>query len=104
MGTSWKSAFQEKMKLSGMTYNELARQLGMSISGAKKIFQKNDISLERFSNICRLLEIDPTDLVGKLGGTGSKVNFLPPAAEDFFAENDISFDLYWLLSVERLDV
>jgi transcriptional regulator with XRE-family HTH domain len=104
MDTSWKYAFQGEMKRKGMTFAKLAEALDMSVSGLKKVFQKEDISLERFKHICQVLDLDPSDLVKKDLRSGIKVKTLSHEIDKYLSKEKRAFHLFWNLVIEKLDL
>ena len=104
MDTVWKSAFQQEMKRRGITYAHLAKRLKMSVPGIKKIFQRGDISLDRFNLLCNALGIDAGELIRKSYAGGLKRRMVSPSADEYLAEEFRAFKLYWCLAVERMTV
>jgi DNA-binding Xre family transcriptional regulator len=90
------------MKEKGYTFSWLADQIGMSVPGVKKIFQKDDIGLERFKQICRILEVDAADLIKKDSRHGLKIKSLSSDADAYLSKDQRALHLYWLLVIERL--
>lgn len=60
------SALKAELKAAGITYAELAPQLGMAESSVKRIFAKGDMPLSRIDEICRVLKIDFADLARRV--------------------------------------
>ena len=81
----------------------LAEALGMSLPGLKKVFQKSDLSLERFRRICQVLDLDPGQVVNKDLPNGMQLKRLSAAADNYFMKEPAAFALYWCLAVERID-
>lgn len=55
-----------ELKLSGITYAQLAPKLGMAESSIKRMFAKGDMPLTRVDEICRVLKLDFADLARKV--------------------------------------
>jgi DNA-binding Xre family transcriptional regulator len=55
-----------ELKLSGITYAQLAPKLGMAESSIKRMFAKGDMPLTRIDEICRVLKLDFADLARKV--------------------------------------
>lgn len=55
-------ALKGHLKARGLTYADVARALGVSEATVKRIFSTRDCSLERFSALCDLAEIDLAEL------------------------------------------
>lgn len=104
MDTTWKIAFKTEMKRKGITIAVLARALGLSVPGTKKIFQKSDISLERFKRICQALELSPSQLIDRDTQDGLKVKTLSRAADNYLTKERRAFYLYWSLVAEKLSL
>ncbi len=55
---------KRQLKSRGLTYKELASQLGLSESAVKHMFSTGNFSLKRLDEICAVLALDIGDLVG----------------------------------------
>ena len=55
-----------ELKLSGLTYAQLAPRIGMAESSIKRMFAKGDMPLTRVDEICRVLKLDFADLARKV--------------------------------------
>lgn len=55
-------AIKQELKLSKITYAELAQALNMAESSVKRMFSVGDMSLSRVDEICKVLQIDFSDL------------------------------------------
>jgi transcriptional regulator with XRE-family HTH domain len=60
------SALKSELKAAGITYAELAVQLGMAESSIKRIFAKADMPLSRIDEVLRVLKMDFTELARKV--------------------------------------
>jgi transcriptional regulator with XRE-family HTH domain len=56
------TALKAELKAAGITYAELATQLGMSESSIKRVFAKADMPLSRIDDVLRVLKMDFADL------------------------------------------
>jgi DNA-binding Xre family transcriptional regulator len=56
------AALKRCLKAKGVTYADLAPELGLSEASVKRIFSKGDLSLERLEAVCRRVEVDFYDL------------------------------------------
>jgi transcriptional regulator with XRE-family HTH domain len=56
------TALKAELKACGITYAELARQLGMAESSIKRIFAKGDMPLSRVDAVLRVLKMDFAEL------------------------------------------
>jgi transcriptional regulator with XRE-family HTH domain len=59
-------ALKAELKASGITYADLARQLGMAESSIKRIFAKADMPLSRIDEVLRVLKMDFAELARKV--------------------------------------
>jgi DNA-binding Xre family transcriptional regulator len=59
-------ALKAELKTAGITYAELADQLGMAESSIKRVFAKGDMPLSRIDDICRVLKLDFADLARRV--------------------------------------
>jgi len=55
-----------ELKAAGITYAELARQLGMAESSIKRVFAKADMPLSRIDEVLRVLKMDFGELARKV--------------------------------------
>jgi transcriptional regulator with XRE-family HTH domain len=60
------TALKAELKAAGVTYAELARQLGMAESSIKRIFAKADMPLSRIDEVLRVLKMDFAELARKV--------------------------------------
>jgi transcriptional regulator with XRE-family HTH domain len=60
------TALKSELKAAGITYADLAQQLGMAESSIKRIFAKADMPLSRIDEVLRVLKMDFADLARKV--------------------------------------
>lgn len=60
------TALKAELKAAGLTYADLARELGMAESSIKRIFAKADMPLSRIDEVLRVLKMDFADLARKV--------------------------------------
>lgn len=60
------TALKAELKTAGITYAELARQLGMAESSVKRVFAKGDMPLSRIDEVLRVLKMDFADLARRV--------------------------------------
>ena len=60
------AALKSELKTAGITYAELAEQLGMSESSIKRVFAKADMPLSRIDDVLRVLKMDFAELARKV--------------------------------------
>jgi DNA-binding Xre family transcriptional regulator len=65
-------ALKQALKGKGMTYRQVAQELGLSEASVKRLFSQNDFTLERLEKVCGLLELSLGDLL-RLAETGQTV-------------------------------
>ena len=59
-------ALKAELKAAGLTYADLARQLGLAESSVKRIFAKADMPLSRVDEVLRVLKMDFAELARKV--------------------------------------
>jgi DNA-binding Xre family transcriptional regulator len=82
-----------------LTYQELAKGIGLSESGVKKIFSAKDGSFQRLAQICRYVGISMNELIED--NRTFNVTFTDEQQKEF-VKNPKLFQYYWLLAYERL--
>jgi len=60
------TALKAELKAAGITYAELAVQLGMAESSIKRVFSKADMPLSRIDEVLRVLKMDFAELARKV--------------------------------------
>ena len=60
------SALKKELKAAGMTYADLARELGMAESSVKRMLAKGDMPLTRVDAMCRALRMDFAELAQRV--------------------------------------
>ncbi len=60
------TALKAELKAAGLTYADLAQQLGMAESSIKRIFAKKDMPLSRIDEVLRVLKMDFAELARKV--------------------------------------
>ena len=60
------AALKAELKAAGLTYADLAQQLGMAESSIKRIFAKGDMPLSRIDEVLRVLKMDFAELARKI--------------------------------------
>jgi len=56
-------ALKQALKEKGLTYDDVAKELGLSLGSVKRLFSKHDFSLDRLDQICGLMDLEMSDLV-----------------------------------------
>lgn len=60
------TALKAELKAAGITYADLARELGLAESSIKRIFAKADMPLSRIDEVLRVLKMDFADLARRI--------------------------------------
>ena len=60
------SALKAELRASGITYAQLARELGMAESSIKRIFAKGDMPLSRIDEVLAVLKMDFVELAARV--------------------------------------
>ena len=60
------TALKAELKAAGITYADLAEQLGMAESSIKRVFAKADMPLSRIDEVLRVLKMDFAELARKI--------------------------------------
>lgn len=55
-------AAKRLLKARGLTYEDVARELGLSVPSVKRLFSRQAFSLQRLERLCRLLDVSLYDL------------------------------------------
>ena len=97
-------AVKEQLKHSGITYRDLAKALGMSEAGIKKVLSKDDLSLKRLLSICEVLKISFGDLVDESEALSQKVSRFTDEQIEFFVEILSYFNFYMQTAYEQKTV
>lgn len=69
-------ALKLHLKSRGMTYADVAHALALSEATVKRIFSTRDCTLERFAQLCELVQVDIGDLARAAPRTGRLLNQL----------------------------
>ncbi len=56
------AALKQCLRAKGMTYAQLARELGLSEASVKRVFAEGSFTLKRLEQVCRVLELDLLEL------------------------------------------
>jgi DNA-binding Xre family transcriptional regulator len=69
------------LKARGKTYVDVADALGLSEASVKRLFSREDFSLERLDKVCQMLEIEISDLVQQMNDEQNQLQQLTAEQE-----------------------
>ena len=78
---------KKQMKAKGITYNQVAKALDISLSTVKRDFALRNLSLSRFLSICEITNTSLKDLSQSIEKTEAKSYTLTDDQEKFFSKN-----------------
>ena len=92
------SALKRSLKARGLTYRDVARELGLSEASVKRVFSAGTFTLERLEQICGLLDMTIYELSRMTAmATVEKPNRLSWEQEQALADNPSLFTYFYLL-------
>jgi DNA-binding Xre family transcriptional regulator len=92
------------LKARGMTYAELAVEVGLSESSIKRMFSRQSFTLERLEQICSVVGLEISDLVELVNAQRPYVTELTPAQEEtLLTEPKLLLMTYLLINGWQLD-
>lgn len=94
-------AVRRVLKQRGLAYGDLARGLGMSESGVKKMFAHQDCSLSRLDQILALLDLELPELFDVAARPAFEEVALTDAQQRALLDDPTLLAVFWKLSVER---
>jgi transcriptional regulator with XRE-family HTH domain len=94
----WVDTLKRCLKARGITYREVARALELSEASVKRLFSEQSFSLARLEQICRLLDLDFSDLA-RLNDRrySDRLTVLSPDQEAALADDPILLSYFYLL-------
>jgi transcriptional regulator with XRE-family HTH domain len=87
-----------------ISYGELAKQMGLSESGLKKIFSSEDASFKRLSQIAGILGLRISDLLSELEKADTHTVIFNEEEQKYFLKNLDVFNFFVRLVIERKEV
>lgn len=94
---------KRSLKSQGLTYREIAKRLGMSESGLKKIFTARDGSFQRLAQICQIAGLTMSELFE--GDTEAMQDLsYSEKQQRLLTEDPKALALYWRLVYERMEL
>lgn len=94
------ASIKSHLKRQGITYRALAKKLGLSESGVKKILTAEDGSFQRLATICDWIGLSMRELLSAQDESVFDLEY-SPAQQEYLAGNARAFRLYWALVYER---
>lgn len=87
-----------------ISYREIAKQMGLSESGLKKIFSSGDASYGRISQLAGVLGLRISDLLNELEKADTHTVVFSEKEQQFFLKNIDTFHFFVRLIIERKSV
>jgi DNA-binding Xre family transcriptional regulator len=94
-------ALKRALRARGLTYADLAAQLGMSESGVKKMFNAKDMSFRRVVQICGALDILPGQLFTLSERAVIAEITLTDEQQEALIRHELLLAVYWRVAVEK---
>lgn len=86
-----KNVIKELLKEKGLTYDDVAAQLGCSLPTVNRILGSEEISLNRILELCDLLDVTFSDLASMTKEQNLKEDRFTEAQENFLSKNNHLF-------------
>ncbi|MGE0486933.1 MAG: helix-turn-helix domain-containing protein [Gammaproteobacteria bacterium] len=96
-------ALKRALRARGLTYNDVASELGLSLASVKRLFAEESLSLRRVDAICALLDMEMTDLLQTMNAQERRLRQLGEAQEAAIA-GDVKLLLVTVAVLNRLGV
>lgn len=80
-------ALKKELKAAGITYAQVAKQLGLSENSIKRLFGEQKLSLNRLEDICEMIGIDISDLMQRMLERRNRLEELSQEQEAELATN-----------------
>ncbi|MEO1201511.1 MAG: helix-turn-helix transcriptional regulator [Pseudomonadota bacterium] len=94
------SALKQCLRARGLTYRDLAAELGLSESSVKRLFSEQTFSLQRLEDVCRVLDMTIYELSRlAAAGSGATNDELSQAQEEALAEDPRLLAFFYLLTI-----
>jgi len=91
---------KKALKTHGKTYADVAQALELTEASVKRLFSERNFSLQRLDQVCRMLDMEITDLVTLMSQDARKVSVLSEEQEREIAA-DVSLLLVALCALNR---
>ncbi|MCM2278472.1 MAG: helix-turn-helix transcriptional regulator [Oligoflexia bacterium] len=92
------------LKKNKIHYRDLARKIGMSESGLKKLFIAEDCSFNRLVQICNAIDVSLADVLASLKQMSAKEVRFSQEQQEYFVQHPECFYYFWKLVYERVTV
>ncbi len=94
-------ALKTELKQARVTYRYLAKELRISEAGVKKMFTRQDVSLERILQICKILNLSFSEIIARTEDTERSDLRFTKKQSDFLSQNIDFFHFYMKLAYEQ---
>lgn len=91
------SALKQALKEHGITYDDVAKALNLSLGSVKRLFSKQDFSIDRLDQICGMMDLELSDLVSIMQNQRDQIEALSQEQE-----NELVSDTKLLLTAHLL--
>ena len=91
------SALKQALKEHGITYDDVAKALNLSLGSVKRLFSKQDFSIDRLDQICGMMDLELSDLVSIMQNQRDQIEELSQEQE-----NELVSDTKLLLTAHLL--
>jgi transcriptional regulator with XRE-family HTH domain len=88
---------KKALKQHGLTYEDVAKALGLSLGAVKRFFSKQDFSINRLDQICAMMDLEISDLVQAMQAQQTKTSQLTS-----LQEQELVADIKLLLTANLL--
>ena len=102
MKSPFLTGIKRLLKTRGLKYEDVATELGMSLSGVKKLLSGTDISIDRLSKIGDIMGLSLSEVVLYCESPHIEEVTLSERQEQSLIKNKILFRVYWRLGFEHL--
>lgn len=94
-------ALKQVLRMRGLTYTDIARELGVSLPTVKRQLSRGDLSLDRLLAICALAEVDLHELARASRHGADRSPYLDMAQEQALAASEPMMLVFHLLLAGR---
>lgn len=93
-------ALKRSLRSRGLTYRDVARELGLSESSIKRLFSEQNFTLKRLEQICQMLDMSMFDLLRVAATDGAQTsNELSSEQEQALADDPVLLACFYLLLI-----